>query len=524
MRSEEILLLLLGDQNLLVDDGHEQVFNISAIIIHHRYNSVTYDNDVALVRLGKAANLSEFVNTLCLPSIVPWPGMRCVIAGWGATMEHGQASNNLLKVEVPIVDRSTCARADIYGSKLTRNMVCAGYAQGGKDTCQGDSGGPLHCQNKDNPNIWEVQGIASWGRGCGRQLRYGVYTKVHNFVAWIKCIAQSSERTVIMQRENNQSIVCRGNATDVNTTRAYTVQVVTTLNDYGLLHSRANSLISATASEEYRYQISENIPTFSSSSWRSTDKTGEALSESLRLFISKTPATSLNTSYIHHSKSFQGSQSSIHPSISKITKQTEMLPGGENGLASFYATTAEQTKVVESELPHSIAVLSNTEPFTTIMRPATRSITSNTPATEEPKRTNILPRVTWMETTFKSAIITPCVSFSYLERSSMAPNSEKAERNGETGFSAGGSLMPDSTITTNIQIDISKMLWQASALGLPSNATNYTSSMYSTATSSWYANNKTVVPDTKSNGSQICASAALHPIAITFLCIRYIRW
>ena len=434
---DKTLLFFLGDQNLLLDDGHEQVFNISAIIIHHRYNSVTYDNDVALVRLGRAANLSEFVNTLCFPSIVPRPGMRCLIAGWGATMEHGQASNNLLKAEVPIVDRSTCARADIYGSKLTRNMICAGYAQGGVDTCQGDSGGPLHCQNKDNPNIWEVQGIASWGRGCGRQLRYGVYTKVHNFVAWIKCVVQNSERIVVMRGESNQSIVCRGNATDVNVTRAYTIQVATTLNDYGLPHSGANSWISVTSAEAYRYQKSANNLTLSSSFQRSTDSTdkaGEALSKSPRLFISKTSATSLYRSYIRHSKNLHTSHSWTNPSMNTIIRQTEMLPGGENGLVSFYVTPAEQAKV--SELPRSIAVLSNKEHVTMTMRPAMKSITSNPPTTREPRRTNILPTATWIETAAKSGITTPLVSLSHLEWISLVPNSGKAKQSGETGFLA----------------------------------------------------------------------------------------
>ena len=83
--------------------------------------------------------------------------------------------------------------------------------------------------------------------------------------------------------------------------------------------------------------------------------------------------------------------------------------------------------------------------------------------------------------------------------------------------------MPESIITINIQRDISKSLWQTSALEVPSNATNYTSAnIHLTATSSWYANSKTAVPDTKSNGSPIGASAALYPVAITFLYVQYL--
>ncbi len=147
---------------------------------------ITHDNDIALVKLARSAVLNDYVNTLCLPARNITAGLRCEIAGWGATIEHGSASDVLMKAEVPIVDNRTCSHKDVYGKKITRNMICAGFAAGGVDTCQGDSGGPLICRSLEDATRWELQGIASWGRGCGRQRKYGVYAVVRNYLSWVE--------------------------------------------------------------------------------------------------------------------------------------------------------------------------------------------------------------------------------------------------------------------------------------------------------------------------------------------------
>ena len=184
-----------GDHNLNSEDGTEQVFNVSRIIVHGGYNTITNDNDIALVRLSEKATIDDYVNTVCLPEArrILQTGTRCRITGWGATREHGTASNILMEAEVPVVPRNVCTHEQVYGSKITKNMMCAGFQNGGVDSCQGDSGGPFQCRSSGDRSQWVLHGVTSWGRGCGRQLRYGVYAVVKNYLFWIKLVTITSK-------------------------------------------------------------------------------------------------------------------------------------------------------------------------------------------------------------------------------------------------------------------------------------------------------------------------------------------
>lgn len=90
----------------------------------------------------------------------------------------------LQQLVVKIIGAEFCKRPDWYGARFNeRLMLCAGYAEGQKDSCSGDSGGPLQCLSASGR--WKLAGVVSFGTGCARSKKPGVYTKVAALLDWI---------------------------------------------------------------------------------------------------------------------------------------------------------------------------------------------------------------------------------------------------------------------------------------------------------------------------------------------------
>jgi trypsin len=117
-------------------------------------------------------------------------GTSEAIVGWGATSEGGDTPDTLQEARVPIVTDADCATA--YSSFDPATMVCAGFPQGGVDTCQGDSGGPMYGTTASGAR--RVVGATSFGEGCARPNKPGVYARVGDTALreWIASVAPAA--------------------------------------------------------------------------------------------------------------------------------------------------------------------------------------------------------------------------------------------------------------------------------------------------------------------------------------------
>ncbi|XP_074955509.1 coagulation factor X-like [Phalacrocorax aristotelis] len=181
----------VGDFDKYQREFKEQKIDVERSWTHPHYDSSHYNSDIALLYLSSDVIFNEYVSPICLPSpslatLLSEEGRIGMVSGWGATHNRGSTLRFLMKVRLPIVNMETCQRST--DRLVTDNMFCAGYGTEAADACKGDSGGPFTVSYH---NTWFLLGIVSWGEGCAERGKYGVYTKVSNYIPWIKEIVES---------------------------------------------------------------------------------------------------------------------------------------------------------------------------------------------------------------------------------------------------------------------------------------------------------------------------------------------
>ncbi|XP_005378915.1 PREDICTED: complement C1r subcomponent-like protein isoform X2 [Chinchilla lanigera] len=164
-------------------------YPVRRVVVHPDYRqheSHNFDGDIALLELQHSVPLGPHLLPVCLPDTEAFyrSGLWGYVSGFG--VEMGWITTELKYSRLPVAPREACEawlrereRTEVFSD----NMFCVEDKMQTSSVCQGDSGS-VYVVWDGHAHRWVATGIVSWGVGCGKG--YGFYTKVLNYVGWIK--------------------------------------------------------------------------------------------------------------------------------------------------------------------------------------------------------------------------------------------------------------------------------------------------------------------------------------------------
>jgi len=166
-----------------VTPGQGEKVPVKRVVVQPNY-LVNAGYDITLLELSTASTKTPAQVVGAGGGALWAPSTLETIVGFGTTSEGGDTADTLQEAQVPVTTDAYCAGA--YDDFDPQTMLCAGFPQGGVDTCQGASGGPMF--GRDAAGTLKVVGATSFGEGCARPDKPGVYARVGDTLLreWIR--------------------------------------------------------------------------------------------------------------------------------------------------------------------------------------------------------------------------------------------------------------------------------------------------------------------------------------------------
>lgn len=187
--------VLVGDTNLATKhDATAFMKNVSKIINYPQYTSEKIENDISILKLESAVNLTMYPNIkpACLPTqtigkplLNTFVDKPAVITGWKEPTINNLSVFHLQEYMVNINNKTNCGN-----STLDPSMLCVASQK----SCQGDSGGPLVAKDPNNYNAFSLIGVSSWGLGCSNKEGPHLFADVSYFMqsGWLQTMLRDA--------------------------------------------------------------------------------------------------------------------------------------------------------------------------------------------------------------------------------------------------------------------------------------------------------------------------------------------
>ncbi|XP_045452165.1 transmembrane protease serine 11D-like [Melitaea cinxia] len=168
-------------------ENGRRMITIDEIIVHPNWDSSTFANDLALLRLANVVQSSETIGIVRLPYLdmvaSNFAGLGAIISGWGiATDGVTFVSPTLRELLMTVITDPLCNTT--YFNNLPPNVICGFSTSSG--TCKGDNGGPMTIFSTATQETILV-GVATFvsSSGCNNNLP-SVFTRVQLHLDWIQ--------------------------------------------------------------------------------------------------------------------------------------------------------------------------------------------------------------------------------------------------------------------------------------------------------------------------------------------------
>ena len=159
----------------------DQTFRVANMRLHRQYDTTTYENDIAVIKLDRAATLTNSVWPICMPPRrETFTNRRAFVIGWGTIYFGGPTSSTLQEVIVVNLNylenqtKKRCypgERARVGKHRVRHQLRQVGPAGSGHHAVRGrDEPGLLSGQLSSNQNHMPSNQNTD-GRNAGRLRR-----------------------------------------------------------------------------------------------------------------------------------------------------------------------------------------------------------------------------------------------------------------------------------------------------------------------------------------------------------------